>query len=392
MNFNKWYKNKIESLDQDPPEIVWENIQDDLDIDHSWVFVKDYLDKNSRNRRQFIYAVAASLILFITAGTYWLFILQRGQGELQLISTQQTFLETQNKNKKEDQAFVELKNEFINQKDERKPIDKKRRIKPEPHELFSQQQEELRTNESFLASFAASNFSSENNITTNYMNLREIDSESDNLTEKTERKAFKEVYIGTIGQFANTWMLNDKTLNGLDSDNLTKTNASFGYNLGFFIGTNISQKTDMQLDLDFLVNNNQNYNEYLNGHYVSSQMRLNYSQASLSLRYLIISKRFIKGEHRLSIGSYLGYLRNAYQVIEGESVSVLNTYNNFDYGLLLGYEYVIPVYNKIDIGTGFRAYYGLQNIYSGDNTIPSYMNKTNNASVNITLSIKYDWR
>ena len=128
MNFNKWYKNKIESLDQDPPEIVWENIQDDLDIDHSWVFVKDYLDKNSRNRRQFIYAVAASLILFITAGTYWLFILQRGQGELQLISTQQTFLETQNKNKKEDQAFVELKNEFINQKDERKPIDKKRRI------------------------------------------------------------------------------------------------------------------------------------------------------------------------------------------------------------------------------------------------------------------------
>jgi hypothetical protein len=60
-----------------------------------------------------------------------------------------------------------------------------------------------------------------------------------------------------------------------------------------------------------------------------------------------------------------------------------------DYGLLVGYEYVFPLSGHLGLGTGFRAYYGLSNIYAGGDDIPSYMNVTNNASVNITLSFRY---
>jgi len=55
----------------------------------------------------------------------------------------------------------------------------------------------------------------------------------------------------------------------------------------------------------------------------------------------------------------------------------------------VGYEYIFPLYGQLGLGTGFRAYYGLNNIYAGDENIPYYLNVTHNASVNITLSLKY---
>lgn len=237
-------------------------------------------------------------------------------------------------------------------------------------------------------------------LTVNYNNpspdriieLKPNETDSEKTEDQESKKAFHDLYVGATGQFANTWMVNEKTINGLNGSNLTKTNASFGYTLGFFVGTNITRSIDLQLDVDVLVNSSQSYNEYLNGHYVSSQMKLNYSQAKLSLKYSKLSKRLLIGEHGIILGAYLGYLRNANQYIDGISTSAYQSYNNMDYGLFIGYEYIIPLYKKIGIGTGFRAYYGLQNIYSGDDFIPSYMNKTNNASINLTLSVKYDWR
>jgi len=390
MDFNKWYKNKVESNDQDPPEIVWNTIQDELDIDQSWFFIKDHLDKKSDNTKVFIYSAAAIAIILILSGALWVGILQNGRENLELISTNQNVL-----NKDTiivnpliiDQIAVSNQNNKSKTQSSSDNINNKNELTSAEINDFVLA-DELRTNERHLAALNISGFIISNNFQID--KLKEMNQQDISTEMKTERIAFTDIYFGATGQFANTWMLNDKTINGLGSNDLTKTNASFGYNVGLFIGTNITKRINMQLDLDIITNNNQNYNEYINGHYVSSSLNFNYSQLALAFKYSKISKRFIRGEHGIILGGYLGYLRNAYQTIDGNSSSILSSYNNLDYGLMLGYEYVIPVYNKIGIGTGFRAYYGLQNIYSGDNYIPAYMNKTNNASINITLSIKYD--
>jgi hypothetical protein len=121
-------------------------------------------------------------------------------------------------------------------------------------------------------------------------------------------------------------------------------------------------------------------------------MKFNYSQTALSLRYNYISKRFIRGMYEVNIGSYIGYLHSAYRIIEEEKKSLTDNYTTIDYGIFIGYEYIIPFSKKLNFGTGVKAYYGLQNIYSGNEFIPAYMNKTNNASINISFSLKYRFK
>lgn len=87
MDFNNWYKNKIESSDLNPPEIIWENIQDELDIDHSWQRIKEHLDEKEKSRKQILFALAAIALILILAGAYWFTVLQNGQSNVQLISS-----------------------------------------------------------------------------------------------------------------------------------------------------------------------------------------------------------------------------------------------------------------------------------------------------------------
>jgi long-subunit fatty acid transport protein len=61
-----------------------------------------------------------------------------------------------------------------------------------------------------------------------------------------------------------------------------------------------------------------------------------------------------------------------------------------DYGVVAGYEYIFPLGNQLALGTGFQTKYGLNNIFSGNEIIPDYLNSTRNASVNIILSIRYN--
>jgi len=396
MDFLKWYKNKVESNNQEPPEIIWENIQDELDIDQSWLFINNQLNKKTFINRQFLFAAAASILFFIVAGGYWFLKPQFKIDGIEKISEKTKVAGNQKTVNPESKNHIKNKEEkqtlIIEVKDQFKPY-----FKTKKEELIVADLQNQHANDAILRNDnqLALLESETSRIDYQFVMMNELKKSNKNQQkqeEKSERISFKKVYLGTTGQLANTWLLNEKTYNGLESSNLTTANTSFGYNFGLFVGTNISKRIDLQFDLNILANNNQDYNEYINGHYVSSQLKFNYSQAALSFRYYIMSKRFMKGEHGVNLGGYFGYLHNAYQVIDGESFSIQNSYTDIDYGLFLGYEYIVPISNKLGFGTGFRAYYGLQNIFAGDDYIPAYMNKTNNASLNITLSLKYNLR
>ncbi|MFO7827905.1 MAG: hypothetical protein R6V23_04740, partial [Bacteroidales bacterium] len=210
--------------------------------------------------------------------------------------------------------------------------------------------------------------------------------------EKSDKEwvAFQKFYTGTTGQLANTWLLNEKTYSGLESTSLTASNASFGSNFGIFAGANITEKLFLQFDLNILAQNRQDYNEYLEGQYITNEMKFNYSQLGFSLRYIAFSNRYMKGEHNIYGGGYWGYLHSAFQVIDNEAYNITDYYAKSDYGVFLGYEYIFPIAKNLGFGTGVKAMYGLNNIYSGDHYIPSYLNKTHNASLNITFSLKYN--
>ena len=71
MDFLKWYKYSVESGDQEPPESVWENIQDELDIEQSWQVINQHLSLKTVRQRNTVLAIAASLLVLISVGTFW---------------------------------------------------------------------------------------------------------------------------------------------------------------------------------------------------------------------------------------------------------------------------------------------------------------------------------
>ena len=400
MDFLKWYKNKVESNDQEPPEIIWENIQDDRDIDQSWQVINKHLSKKATAKRNYILVVAAGILILISLGIYRYVAPDFKANDLKLVT------ESVNNAEKEINDLENISNnKFIVEEKEPKEPKESRTLKDENKQALlavneiekesiiegkNENTNEIKsTNKLILAKLDHKkvfiDFDHKSGIITGEQGTADIETNNDN-----ERTAFRKLYIGSTGQLANTWLLNEKTYNGLESSSLTSSNASFGLNFGVYIGTNLSKSVDLQLDINIFAQNNQDYNEYLNGHYIEDKLKFNYSQAALSLRYYIISNRFMQGEHGINLGGYLGYLHSAYQTLDGEVINQSANYNNTDYGIFLSYEYIIPVSRNLGFGTGVRAYYGLQNIYSGNEYIPAYLNKTNNASLNITFSLKYN--
>ena len=420
MDFLKWYKNIFESNKLDPPPETWDQIQDQLDIDNSWQVINRALHKRVRPALRVSIAAAASILILVAAGASWVYfssLQNTGPGEEiaeemapgvstgteeEPVGDMVTGVSTgKEEDVPEDIAPGHSSQTVEDQKETRLPVLAENNlgdIEPgdtRPADMPAVKEDVLSGEEAVIREGTPTKMKARG---AGSLTLYTLEDKFEDIipsgeiiraaTAKT-RKSFRKFYLGTTGQLANTWLVNEKTISGFKSASLVSTNATFGSNFGFFAGTNLLKRVDLQADFNILAQNNQDYNEYMDGHYVTNKLKLDYSQLALSLRYNLMSDRFLEGEHGINFGGYLSYLHNAYQKIDGDKLYLSDNYNNIDYGLLVGYEYVFPLSGRLGLGTGFRAYYGLSNIYSGDENIPSYMNVTNNASVNITLSFKY---
>lgn len=408
MDFLKWYKNKIESGNLEPPESVWENVQDQLDIDHSWQKINAHLEQKATVKRQFWYAAAAGLLIFILAGGYWWYSSNSNLNLEKQMAEKSTVVEDdlnvpmnekteEVENQKSKGSTESIQKQNISHTIISKETNQLAETVVEKQSLEQSKKRETRQdteiqaidNERLMASLKPLE------VNVNHLNKQDIKklafTEPYEIVSKSEkeRAAFQKIYAGATGQLANTWLLNEKTYTGMDRSSLTTSNASFGSNFGMFTGANLSEHLFIQLDLNIISQNKQDYNEYLNGQYISNEMKFNYSQLGFSLRYIALSNRYMKGEHNIYAGGYWGYLHSAYQIIDDEIVNITNDYTQSDFGVFLGYEYIFPIYKNLGFGTGVKAMYGLNNIYSGNQYIPSYLNKTHNASLNITFSLKY---
>ena len=395
MDFLKWYKNRIESNEPELPADTWGNIRDQLDIDSSWQAIERHLNKKAVKITAFRTVAAAGLLLFVMAGIYRGFLINDDKAGRQVISENIIPEPHQYQQPERTKHGVPAEERAVPAEDLSKSAkelfspsgsrNKGRYADQGRHEDNNTKRPQLA-----LASLkpAETDLAVAPDKTKTDIIIRLANTSQKHRAPKN-RPAFKKFYIGTTGQLSNTWLMNDKTASAFKSTSLVSTNASYGSNFGIYTGTNLLNNLDLQLDLNILATNKQEYNEYRNGHYITTDMHFNYSQMAISFRYYLNSSKFMEGEHGVNFGAYMGYLHNATQEIEGQSLYIGDSYNDLDYGLVLAYEYIFPLQGSLGIGTGFRAYYGLNNIYAGSENIPAYLNVTSNASVNITLSLKY---
>jgi hypothetical protein len=389
-NIENWYKSIVESNDEFPPEMVWEEVQNELDIKMAWTGISSVLAQQKRRNALFALSVAASFILLLGFGGYLIYFSNK-----QLNNIDKNIVHEHIDNvsieidaySEPEQIIAEtplfsLINENF-QETENVSIIKMQTI---TYDVFIEQ----------LDTFSELNISpiliADNNISLDYQKSIDIGLQFENWTldtrigDATGKRAFSDLNIGITGQFANTWMLNNKTYTGLKSDELITTNISFGKNLGVSLGTNINKNLFLKSEIFWLSEQKQSYNEYINGRYVNNTLALNYYSVLLKMNYKLKQNRL---EHYFALGGYIDVMHNATQDINGNLKDIKEEYSNIDYGVFLGYEYPIKINSSFYFVPGIGAKVGLNNVFSGNELVPDYLNKTRNTSVNLSFSLIY---
>lgn len=387
MSIEKWYKHTVESNQETPPGAVWDSIQDDLDLEGVWTRLEGSLAHSSKIPVWANLAVAASLALLLGFSAWFFWFGQErtspdapvaslqaepGAGVTQSITPDipdESFTITQTqptpnyasgsaKSKSVPGLFATVANQ------ETVPETRQMAMLPplEKPDLPPGKDQSINTTppaRSLAGEFLAS-------------------LEPEPLTTRFS--------IGILGQFANTWLLSPKTIQGLQSQELTATQATFGKNLGLSLMKPLSKRTSLKADLMFLSQSRQNYNEYLSGQYTSTSLHLDYSSLSLMLS---LRPGRPGSPHSFQFGAYAGTLIQAREVQGKDHLVVRDEYSKTDIGLIGGYEYFFPITGDLFLGTGFYAKYGLTNAFSGNLQIPDYLNRTHNAAFIFSLSVNY---
>jgi hypothetical protein len=380
MDFLKWYKKTVESATPEPPAEIWEEIRNELDVDIVWYKIEKDLPADGRKRILFLMAAAASILLIIGVGTF-LYLNSGAQGSGILIS------------------HIEHHQGYIGYAVGEPSFQTHLAVALEFPDV---RQIPYVQDESIIQAADQSVYSGAGLYPLNHLEytseLLEYDIQLHTCRfpvtgeeNRSHRKVLsaKGYYAGLSGNFANTWLLNNKTLQGLRSDDLTASLPSFGYSFGILAGKNIGRNLDIQAEVYLISLTRQNYNEYLHGKYLSNNMQFNYSSFSISGKWYL-SEHEKPGRHSIMLGAYAGLLRNAEQNLNGETISLRQDYDPIDFGVITGYEYHFPVGNGFFLGTGFQTRFGLNNIFSGNDLIPDYLNNTRNASINLILSFRYN--
>jgi len=390
MKLDKWYKSIVEANTEAPPEAVWEGIQNALDIDLVWSKIESDLSVNKKKPIYARLAVAASIVLALALGGLLLYQPWNISSQSQLVESSVNYDETPSSellysdgegakdiHSLEGTGPNQIADVTRSTQFDAEEIDEYG-VQPGKSSVDGQVDVGLERIEMLAASYVPFTLSERVAVDA----IAELPVEEEDYYDKTT--GLRSVYVGLTGHLANTWLLSSKTFMGLQPDDLTNTNITFASNVGVQLGAEVNPSLKLQTEFLWLSQNRQQYNEYLNGKYVTSMLELDYYTISLQTKYRLSSN------HSLMLGGYFGLMKTARQSVD-EAVFVLDTeYGNYDYGLILGYEYPIPFGSKFTFTPGVFAKVGLTNVFTGNELIPFYLNKTQNASVNLTFSVAYN--
>ncbi len=378
MNFINWYRKIIENAGPEPPEKVWEEIRTELDLDRVWNGIERELPVSGKRRFMYVMAAAASLFIVIGVGTL-LYLNFMDSGPTRFM-VHREFQIDMIEDFRTDTSIITGLAQAMQFPAARQIEDVE--IGKGEGEYRTSAQEQIDP----IASVEVFPIANKTDAALKSVNTTLNGEEQQQVRKSSISSRY---YAGLTGHAANTWLLNNKTIQGLRSDELTHSLPSFGYSIGIVAGKSITRNFDIQAEVHLISQTKQNYNEYLNGKYINNTMRFDYSGLSLSGKWYFTQKDF-KGRHSILTGIYTGILRNAIQHLNGEKISISQDYNSTDYGIIGGYEYQYPIGNSLFVGTGLQTKYGLNNIFSGNEIVPDYLNSTRNASINITLSVRYN--
>jgi hypothetical protein len=186
----------------------------------------------------------------------------------------------------------------------------------------------------------------------------------------------------------NTWMINQETIEGLDKQKLNTTKAKFLNDAGIILRYNQSERWSFEGSFFLLSKTGQSYRQYLNGIYNSKSYELRYFSIELSARHTFHKSLNINNVKFYYVaGAYISHLNTAYKRIDHSLYDVSTDYDPTDYGIIIGCEPEITLFDRFTVAPGLRIKYGIPNIFADQPGLPDELHSTRNASVEFRLNI-----
>ena len=404
MDFLKWYKNKVESGEEEPPPELWDDIQNDLDIDKVYQRLEKSLNRDRREVWLWRATAAAGILLLLATGALLLFSpdqqsqfareekspsqkqdtthvaepVQSPEGEeIRMATLTGRPAQIRSQEKTHDGITTTV---ILPETENNEEISLPRETGKEGYAKFEHEFENIPQPSYQLSE-------TKYIPVTHKLALEERPSLPED-TYQPEKKdgPFTTFTVSVNGEIANTWLVNNKTIEGMDPNEFTATRATFTGNYGLGVETNLSERWDLIGQLSLTRQQSQNYQEYIQGQYVSNNINLEYFDVALRARYYPFRKN---RNHSFSTGLYNGFLKSASQKTGQQTQNIASEYTDTDFGVIAGYEYRAPLSENITLGTGVFLRSGLKNVFSGNEMISSNLNQSFNTSFNFSLSVGY---
>jgi hypothetical protein len=441
MNFLNWYKKTVESGTDEPPTWVWEDIQNDLDIDTVYERLEKSLNKDRRKVWIWRASSAAGILLILSFGYLLVYREDRTsskqpvaqnssnnipidtiseQGNTLVLqrdsATKETIIERDRRNTHIDSANTSnpkettiernrlvLKTDTVENnllvRSTAEPLENEIRTASTPGVINVKKDNKEHPGRDFFIDFPDKQLASIKGSLPEtqlmlvvpesppaHLDIPEINQDISKPINKNPNRILSKVTISAHGEIANTWLISPKTIEAFDPQKLTSTRPTFKQNYGFSIAGTLTERWEVIGQLSLSRQNGQHYQEYYQGKYVSNKIDLEYTDIAFKARYRPFRTDL---KHTISTGLYMGFLDNARQYIGDETTTITSDYTNTDYGFIAGYQYIAPISDKITLAAGAFYRQGLKNIFAGNNLISSNLNNSTNTSFNFSISVGY---
>jgi hypothetical protein len=436
--FSEWYQQRFNSISEQPPEEVWNNISKELDVDDVWNRVDSRLNRIDRRKtfaRRTAYASLLFLLFFASGAV--IFKTYNNTGNKMVIAG------------KESNRVAEgiispgtYKSDRIERKFTKSPDNYTRETaavlksssENSPVSSFSQPGKEFtakRHRKNFTVPDNPANTDEPaivSNINTSPNNNTEgfsamplptllvsvtahdpmapcstalaLTADSNFYSQTPVNNKFHGFYSGGTFALNNIWLLNQLALDGLKANSLNQTKIDFGYSYGILAGYNFNNHFGGELNWYINSQAGQTYSSYDEGKYENRHIRMDLSVISLALKYRNQSYSAwlnTPKSQNLLLGVNVDVLkRDRSSVPPNDNDDDIDIYENINthfehvsYGVMVGYEYEILAFHKIIMSSAIIGNLGLNNIFEGNGSIPDSFNRTHTASIGFKLAAKY---
>lgn len=370
------------------PNLIWENIQDSVDINHVWVNLKDNINVSTFSRLKF--AVACGLIGFILffptiqlknpSNTHQFnvasFYTSTPIETINLIADAKTVTASTPSGAQADQIQVsnlELAENDVS-KIEMPVLTENNSIKLHTSTILAHVKE---------GEFEMDLLETPLHFINQDQSHTKIETAGFSMPEQQKDSGFR---LGLITNINNTWINNSDLRESLSKNSLLLSKMAFTTSNGIVVDYWFNGKFGLSFShfLNSLIKNKIGF--YEDGFYKTKTTEINYFKSVITLNWRkpLLNKRSTQN-YLISAGPYIGFNKSSI-IKTGEVITAFNsTYKKVDYGLKLcvGKEHQ---WSKFILGYGLNSDLGLRNIIAD----PTEASLATNFNFGIYGTIKYD--